>query len=252
MTEANFRISSGLKSIIGRELITDDFIAVFELVKNSFDAHARRVDITFEGVDTDTACLTICDNGKGMDKQALRDKWLFVAYSAKKEGKEDYRERIRSSRIYAGAKGIGRFSCDKLGSELELLTRTVPNETVHSLKVEWDLFEEDAKKEFINIPVTLGTCRNPPSNLKTGTTLKITGLRETWDREKLLKLKRSLEKLINPNQGNDNKSFSVYLHVPAESHSDKDVANAEPWKRVNGKIENFLLRNSKSSPRISA
>ncbi|MFT7012046.1 MAG: hypothetical protein ACJAWR_002070, partial [Flavobacteriales bacterium] len=28
-----FKISSALKNIIGRDLITDDFIAVFELVK---------------------------------------------------------------------------------------------------------------------------------------------------------------------------------------------------------------------------
>ena len=41
MKPVTFRISSGLKSIIGRELITDDFIAVFELVKNSFDAGAQ-------------------------------------------------------------------------------------------------------------------------------------------------------------------------------------------------------------------
>ena len=33
--QLQFRISSGLKNIIGRDLITDDFIAIFELVKNS-------------------------------------------------------------------------------------------------------------------------------------------------------------------------------------------------------------------------
>ena len=43
-----FRISAELKNIIGRDLITDDFIAVFELVKNSYDAYAKNVTITFE------------------------------------------------------------------------------------------------------------------------------------------------------------------------------------------------------------
>jgi len=57
----SFRISSALKNIIGRELITDDFIAVFELVKNSFDAHATMVTITFE-----EDRIIIKDNGKGM------------------------------------------------------------------------------------------------------------------------------------------------------------------------------------------
>ena len=38
-----FKISSELKNIIGRDLITDDFIAIYEIVKNSFDARAKKV-----------------------------------------------------------------------------------------------------------------------------------------------------------------------------------------------------------------
>ena len=45
--ELSFIISSNLKNIIGRDLITDDFVAVFELVKNSFDAYAKNVVISF-------------------------------------------------------------------------------------------------------------------------------------------------------------------------------------------------------------
>lgn len=56
-----FRISSALKTIIGRELITDDFVAVFELVKNAFDAHAQNVEIRFEGLTTDSPKLIIQD-----------------------------------------------------------------------------------------------------------------------------------------------------------------------------------------------
>ena len=43
-----FRISSALKNLIGQELITDEFVAVFELVKNSFDANAKHVKVVFE------------------------------------------------------------------------------------------------------------------------------------------------------------------------------------------------------------
>ena len=32
MADMKFKISSGLKSIIGRDLITNDFVAIFELV----------------------------------------------------------------------------------------------------------------------------------------------------------------------------------------------------------------------------
>ncbi len=38
-----FRISSGLKSIIGSDLITDAFIAIFELVKSAYDVHYTQV-----------------------------------------------------------------------------------------------------------------------------------------------------------------------------------------------------------------
>jgi len=107
--EFKFRISSQLKTILGKNLITDDFIAVFELVKNSFDAHAKKVKIIFE-----KDKLTVWDDGKGMDRRDIIDKWLFLAYSAKNEGTEDiefqddknisYRDRINPKRSYAGQK----------------------------------------------------------------------------------------------------------------------------------------------------
>ena len=83
MTNVTFKISSALKNIIGKELITDDFIAVYELVKNAFDANAREVEIIFEGLKTVSPRIIIKDNGDGMDEDDLRNKWLFVAYSAK-------------------------------------------------------------------------------------------------------------------------------------------------------------------------
>lgn len=99
-----FKISSGLKSLIGAELITDIYVAIFELVKNSFDAKAQKVTITFNNLysDNEPASITIEDDGKGMNYQDLKDKWLFVAYSAKKDGSEDtetentdYRHRLK-------------------------------------------------------------------------------------------------------------------------------------------------------------
>lgn len=65
-----------------------------------------------------------------------------------------------------------------------------------------------------------------------------------WDRGKLLKLRRSLERLINPNQGNDIDSFSIILKVPDEEQDDeviKQTKPGEPWNIVNGPIKNFLF-----------
>ena len=103
-----FRVSAELKNILGRDLITSPDIAILELVKNSYDAHASKVEITF-----DEDYLEIADNGKGMSKNDLINKWLFVAYSAKSDGTEDISYRSKFKRHYAGAKGIGRLSCDR-------------------------------------------------------------------------------------------------------------------------------------------
>jgi hypothetical protein len=240
-----FRVSSALKNIIGKELITDDFIAVFELVKNSFDAHAAQVDIFFDNIQDD-AKLTIWDDGKGMDKEDIINKWLFVAYSAKREGSEDYRDKIRSKRIHAGAKGIGRFSCDKLGRTLTIYTKRKGNKAkINKLIVDWTDFEQDSQEEFVNVSVNHTFVKDVPyENFKHGTILEITGLRENWNRDKLLKLKHSLEKLINPNQENDPHGFSIFLHAAEEEDKD-DESRAKGKKReiVNGPIENKIFED---------
>jgi len=240
-----FRVSSALKTIIGKELITDDFIAVFELVKNSFDAHSKRVDVIFEDIYGDNPCLTIWDDGKGMDLTDIVDKWLFVAYSAKKEGVEDYRDKIKSNRIHAGAKGIGRFSCDKLGSKLVLYSRKKNEKSTHKLEIQWADFEKDSKKEFIKIPVDYSLVQNVPyEGFNKGTILEITGLREKWDRDKLLRLRHSLEKLINPNQENDPRGFSIYLNVEEELKNDKEKENDGKVRDIiNGKVENRVFED---------
>src|SRR5579862_9634347 len=104
--ELYFTVKSGLKDIIGNDLILDDFIAVFELVKNSFDAHASKVKIIFN-----KDSIVIWDNGKGMNQTDINKKWLSVAYSAKKSGEEDkeldnnnfndYRDKIAPSKYFA-------------------------------------------------------------------------------------------------------------------------------------------------------
>ncbi len=244
MNKETFRISSALKNLVGQELITDEFVAVFELVKNSFDANARKVQIKFDNQLSDARKLIIIDDGKGMDYAELRDKWLFLAYSAKKDGTEldDYRNKIKVNRVFAGAKGIGRFSCDRLGASLSLITKKDENNTkVENLIVNWKDFEQDSKEEFINIPVLHQELKSFPSSFKHGTLLEISRLRDYWDRQKILKLKKSLVKLINPNQGNDSQNFSIEIIAEHELKADRLEEEHEDFKIVNGQIENKLF-----------
>lgn len=244
MQTKRFRISSALKNIIGKDLITSDFIAVFELVKNAFDAHASKVDVSFFNLSSANPTLIIQDNGKGMNLADLEDKWLFVAYSAKREGTEDYRDSIKSTRIHAGAKGIGRFSCDRLGKLLKIYSRkSTDKEFTNFLAVRWEDFEKDSNKKFDEIDVEYDEIDENPYEIKTGTVLEINHLRERWDREKLLRLKRSLEKLINPNQDNDSSNFEINLYAPEYLEQDKLVEKSRQWEVVNGPIKNFLFEN---------
>lgn len=252
MTEnLEFKISSGLKNIIGRDLITDEFIAVFELVKNSYDAYAKNVDIVINDDE-----IIIADNGNGMTLSDLKNKWLFVAYSEKKdsipkfedEKNESYRDMIQEKRHFAGAKGIGRFSSDRLGENLSIITRKKGQESVEQIDVDWSKFEKDQKEVFEKITVEHKSIPitevDFPDSKNHGTILKITNLHSHWNRNSLRKLKHSLEKLINPfSETND---FEIKIICKNELEEDNRIDDKGQFiyiqrDRVNGPVGNSIL-----------
>jgi hypothetical protein len=151
MDYLNFKVSSELKSILGRDLIVNDYIAILELVKNSYDAYATLVEIRFEDDK-----IVISDNGKGMSLTDIKEKWLFVGFSAKRDGTEDVKRasfRNNINRNYAGAKGIGRLSCDRLSRVLTMTTKSVDSLVAEQLNVKWSLFDEDQRQEMETISI---------------------------------------------------------------------------------------------------
>src|SRR5262245_26394254 len=71
------RPRSRLISLIGDELISDEPVAIVELVKNAYDADATRVDVRFEGENPavpDT--LVITDDGVGMTLETVLTGWF--------------------------------------------------------------------------------------------------------------------------------------------------------------------------------
>lgn len=197
-----FRVSSHLKDIIGRDLVTNEFVAIFELVKNSFDAGATRVDIEFN---PDDSSFTIVDDGQGMTLADIRDKWLFVAYSEKAiVNAENYRDKIKPAGQFAGSKGIGRFACDTLGEQLELYSTTANSSEISKLYIDWTKFEKDSSEEFQSVNVDLETTKkfptvyNPKVPNTQGTVLVIKNTRHEWDEDRIKRLRRDLAKLIDP------------------------------------------------------
>lgn len=240
----NFKVSSALKDLIGKDLIRNDNVAIFELVKNSYDAYARKVQITLEDNK-----IIIADNGKGMTFDDLKNKWLFLAYSAKKDGTEYSEEDKQSSyrdlinRHFAGSKGVGRFSCDRLGNILVLTTKNAKSKYVEKIFVDWNDFEKNQEKVFESIELHHESIEELPSfpdSSTTGTILEISKVREKWDRSKILNLKSSLEKLINP--------FSETTDFEIEIICEREKIADERTKEVNGFLEkdivNGIIKNS--------
>jgi len=265
----HFDVSTGLKRVLGRELITDDEVAIFELVKNSFDAGADTVHLYF-GDDR----IVVVDNGNGMSYDDLTQKWLFVAYSSKRTERpeDDFRNLAADRRHFAGSKGIGRFSSDRLGRRVIVQSRAKGKDRqIHQLTVDWDRFEKNDREHFEAVPVAyaaLAAFDLPPelatfgASLKHGTAIDVRKLRRPWGRTQILALKGSLAKLINP-FGDQTDRFSIYITAPEEVEADdKKLAQAatkggqEDLTRdiVNGRVGNFIfttLQEKTTSIRVS-
>ncbi len=253
--DLHFDISTGLKRVLGRELITNDEVAIFELVKNSFDAGADTVHLFF-GQNR----LVVADNGCGMSYDDLTKKWLFVAYSAKRteRSENDFRNVAAERRQFAGSKGIGRFSSDRLGTQVIVQSRAKgQGQQVHHLTVDWDRFERDDLEHFEAVPVTYTSTSDFDvprqiekfgTSLQHGTVIDVHQLRRPWERSRILALKASLSKLINP-FGDNTDSFSIYIDAPEEIAEDQKLeqtaaaagSEALPKDIVNGRVGNFIF-----------
>ncbi|HGY10861.1 MAG TPA: ATP-binding protein, partial [Desulfobacterales bacterium] len=243
-----FRISSAIKDVIGRDLITDDFVAIFELVKNSFDAFSENIIIRLDLEKGSGGKIYVVDDGKGMSRNDILGKWLFLGFSAKKDGTED-----ETKRTYAGYKGVGRFSCDRLGKTLKMQSKTKSDSIIHCLDINWEDFEENSKDEFIEIDVNYSESKSfsLPLGLlvnNSGVVLEISNLRDelSWNRDKLLRLKRSLEKLIDPVPDVET---SKKIQIECKREKDNDMAAVTKAQEkeneaitVNGFIENTIFQ----------
>ena len=219
MDHLRFKVSAELKNILGKDLITSPNIAILELVKNSYDAHATKVDITFEA-----DRLVIADNGKGMSLSDLINKWLFVAYSAKSDGTEDKSYRSKFKRHYAGAKGIGRMSCDRLARYVTITTRSAEENNTEVLYVDWDKFDHNSKSEFDSVDIpheTIDSIPDFPESSEYGTILEFKTLHSDWSKEDILSLKKSLEKMINP--FSEVKDFAIEIIAPEFKEDDQRI-----------------------------
>jgi len=128
----NFTVDAALLQELGERLVGRPYIALAELVKNGYDADARRVTIE---MNLENDCIKVRDDGHGMDYEEFKDFWMRIGSIHKK------RQRLSRNlkRPLTGSKGIGRLAVQYLARELELSTTSEKN--LHqklNARVKWE------------------------------------------------------------------------------------------------------------------
>lgn len=171
---------STIAELLGVQNFSSDESAVLELVKNAYDANAKKVTLSF-----DNNKLTIVDNGDGMNADDIRQHWMHVGKSPKTY---DTTGEDGEKRVLSGAKGVGRFALARLGHHIKLTSKKAGFSGV-VWNTDWNsstLSEESKISEK-------------------GTIIEIIGLREKWGKKKVEKLVGFLSKTYN----DDRMSISI-------------------------------------------
>lgn len=207
MLQMPFKPRAQILLQLGEQLIKNENIAILELVKNAYDADAKKVLVNMQRLgNEDEAYIEITDDGCGMDINIIRDIWMEPGNSHKKEVVKN-RRLSNMGRLPIGEKGIGRFGVHKLGKVIQLVSKTESSKEV-ILNIDWTIFEEAEYLSDINIDIYE---RKPEifTDNKTGTYIKITQLSVVWTRGMLRSLHRSLTALNSPFESD--KSFKVQI-----------------------------------------
>ncbi|MEH6373810.1 sensor histidine kinase [Streptomyces sp. KLMMK] len=239
-TEAYLRPRARLMSTLGEELISNERVALTELVKNAYDADASLVVIRFNApLEEGVGSIEVWDDGHGMSAETVRGTWMEIATSHR------HRRPLSEGRgrRVLGAKGIGRFSAARLARVTSLATCRGDGDEV-TLRLDWRSFSvEDAYLD--QVPVNWSV-RSPkvfaiggeaeqlfddlagefqtgvtaePGRCPHGTVVRLEGLRQQWTAESIETLKRSLSRLLPPPPPTelavpDQPEFSIYIETP--------------------------------------
>lgn len=222
--DLTFRVKPRLLTLLGEQLIRDANLAVFELVKNAYDADATMCVVTLENPDNPaTGRILIEDDGSGMTEQILRDVWMVIATDFKLKQRSESRRSPKFNRFPLGEKGLGRLSIHKLGHYIRLVTRAPDSDEI-VMDFDWDAIEgaSELDEAFVRL-----TKRKPEifTDERHGTKFEVTRLRETWSRGELRRLYRSINSLCSPFQGPTD--FEVILSAPGKEDWLKGMFTAE-------------------------
>lgn len=209
---------------------------------NSNSDEAARIEL--KKAVSSLAVLYIIDAGEGMTQKIIRDQWMIIGTDNKA-----INVFTKSGRVKAGAKGIGRFALDKLGSKCEMITVFNPDHhepdvdingsktsySGYNWSVNWEDFEGEFKtidsvnaslmgintssfkEEIIKVLPSLDFEKiNIEKGFKYGTILKIADLRDAWEDYFVDQVYSDLEVLVPPKE-----SGGFEIHVLSTLDPDK-------------------------------
>lgn len=207
---ATFRPRARLIRLLGNELISDEVMAVVELVKNAYDADTRTVTVGLHDLgEPESSRISVGDDGDGMALETVLGAWLEPATGRKRRGGR--KQRTSLGRYPLGEKGVGRFAADKLGDEMELVTRGRGEDGEVRLAIAWDRFGDAGYLDEVG---TEWEVREPAHFVDAahGTLVLVRQLRGDWDARRVARLRDGLSRLVSPFAGA--RDFRIVLDCP--------------------------------------
>jgi C4-dicarboxylate-specific signal transduction histidine kinase len=230
-----FRMHPRVFASLGADLVTNDVVAVIELVKNAYDAFASKAWVRFKTHSERGDYLEIEDDGSGMTIDIIRDVWCLVATPFRE--KNPFSQKGKKQRRVAGEKGLGRLSVARLGNRLHMVTQAEGN-PCWEVRVDWTKVASgnDLASSFVR-------CREYSGESpfrKCGTRLRIFELKNKWDETQISDLEDNLARLISPFAAAGD--FSIFLSVPkAKSSEEIHIESPEfldkPKYRIKGSVD---------------
>ncbi|MDF1754853.1 MAG: ATP-binding protein [Verrucomicrobiales bacterium] len=192
-----FKPRSRMLVLLGDQLIRDPGIAIFELVKNAYDADSTYANVTLRDVkNLEKGTVIVEDDGSGMNWKQIVDVWLEPGTDHRQQQKLQGYRSPRFGRLPLGEKGIGRFAAHKLGKKIKLVTRQKDSPEI-VVKIDWAAFEDERYLEDALVEITE---RRPMHFLEnaTGTKIEVTELNEELTRGTIRQIQRSVNSISSP------------------------------------------------------
>ena len=238
---------------IGEQSISNKIQAVLELVKNAYDGDALECTVTFYGETLKDGKIKITkieiqDSGIGMTRNDIKHKLMKVGTPNKID--QTYSPKFK--RRVSGAKGMGHYSMQRLGTKTIITTTPEPyknreffsyDNVTYVLEIDWDKYVSGKDLQSISHKLT-----TKKKETHYGTKIEISGLKDSWNASDeygdLQKLTKNLGNIMLPKHLEQNKKN---LFVPLVKTSGFDLKLEKPsgtlLEYAPYKIEAFLRGN---------